>query len=134
MGDDDGPLFEVGEHVIVINPLVIDGVMMADEDSVIHTQVKRIAYVVNLGIYAYELEGLDGWYNENWLKHDVYLPKKMNITELSEPKKSIDELLDELNDYIALYSEFGDDEYKTKIEAIKAELREMRERHNRHKV
>lgn len=50
---------------------------------------------------------------------------KAEVVTKPEPKpkvSNVDRLLDELRDYLALYETFGDEEYKHKVDEIKAEL------------
>lgn len=120
----DLPLFQPGDHVLVINPLAAEGTLTLDEPP-IQTVVERVAYVQDIGMYAYELAGQDGWHNENWLQPDEYMPMIMRVEEVDR-QADIGGLLDEMNDYKRLAAEFGDEggEYKAEIERIKEELKE----------
>jgi hypothetical protein len=73
--------FGVGERVIYANP----NLRYAENDEVIHAEIEDVAYVSNLGIFAYKLSDMeDDWINESWLKADVYGTATIAIHEEAE--------------------------------------------------
>lgn len=125
----DIPKFEVGTPVIIACPYESEYVEPPQ-----HTVITRVGYSQNDEIYIYQVEGSTEWYNEKWLTYDEYGPKTFEVETESEIiakerketvraiEKAIDDTLDEYNDYHALFSEFGDEEYAEKARQASLKL------------
>jgi hypothetical protein len=114
------PLFEPGDLVLIYDPYVLDGLDAHEVDAPEFAVVESVIYVQNLGVFAYKLEGRDGYYNEAWLYPAHYGTKTIALNRSFEAV--IDDLLDEYNDYKRLVDEFGDEEYRARLAEIEAEL------------
>ncbi len=118
--EDDGPLFEVGERVLIINPNLIDPPDEPPEIRVIHS----IVYLPEIDEYVYQLEGSPMWYNENWLQADLYGPMYYSVRQVNKIEK-IDNLLDIYEWNKRMYARTGDESYAEKIKMIEDMLKEL---------
>lgn len=93
MPDDNNyryPIFSVGDSVIIANPY-FNGEFTSDNPPY-HTKITRVAYVEDIDMFAYQVEGSTAWYNENWLDFDEYGPATFTIAfkesqEVEEERK-----------------------------------------------
>lgn len=119
----DGPLFDVGQRVLVINPNMIDPPEEPPETGIIY----EIAYLPEIDEYAYKLQGSTFYYNENWLQEDIYGPKYYPVRQ-ERPvsnKERIDNLLEIYAWNKRMWLRTGEVSYLEKIELLEEELKEL---------
>ncbi|MDQ0154975.1 hypothetical protein [Robertmurraya andreesenii] len=66
------PAYQPGDVVVLFNPYVLDGMVSDDIRPPRVEIVKQSAFVSNVGVYVYQFDGDDAWYNESWLFPAVY--------------------------------------------------------------
>jgi hypothetical protein len=114
VAESDGPLFEVGDKVIVTCPYTTE-MWGADSDFIPRVyEVSDVQYIKRTDAYVYKIVGDDRWYNENWLVKDTYGSmtvdpdaidhdrevvdeRQAGVHRTAEWKSKSDELLDEYN-------------------------------------
>jgi len=117
--DDMEPMYDVGDRVIVSNPIDF----FAEEDTKVHV-VTDVKYSEKHGVFAYKLDGGVVWINESWLEPDIFGPQFIDDTD-EEP--SVAKLgLEAERDYmlISLYDAMLT-QNETEIERSKARLKEI---------
>lgn len=122
----DGPLFEVGDRVLIVNPNLVE----PSEEPPEAGYIEAVIHLPEIDEYTYKLTGHPFYYNENWLQEDIFGPLYYSVHVVDpadERRGKIDALLDEYRDYKALVDTFGDAEYGERLAEIEAELRRIGE-------
>lgn len=123
----DGPLFDIGERVLVLNPNLTDLPEEPPETGVIY----EIVYLPEIDQYAYKLEGSSQYYNENWLQADIYGPKHFYVmvanpsAEKVESSDKIDTMLEIYEWNKRMWVRTGDDSYLEKLKMLTEELEKL---------
>lgn len=66
--DEGGPLFEVDQTVITMNPFTFDYAIVDLDETPLYYVIKDIRYDTEENTYRYFLEGEDEWFAEEWLE------------------------------------------------------------------
>lgn len=119
MIDDDKPLYNVGDRVLVTNPLDF----FADDDKTVYT-VTAVKYNEKYDVFVYQLNGGSAWTNEAWLEPDLFGPQIIEVDGTETDAKQA--LMVELDYELAsLYDAMvrGDEAEKVRCKRRLAELR-----------
>ena len=74
MLEDDKPLFNVGNRVLITNPLDF----FADDDKTVYT-IEAVKFSHEHDVFAYKLSGGTAWINEAWLEPDIFGPQVIGV-------------------------------------------------------
>lgn len=116
--DDDKPLYNVGDRVLVTNPLDF----FADDDRTVYI-VTAVKYNEKYDVFVYQLNGGSAWTNEAWLEPDLFGPQIIEVDGAKTDAKQA--LMVELDYELAsLYDAMvrGDEAEKARCKARLAEL------------
>lgn len=87
----DGPLFEVGDKVIVTCPYMTE-MWGADSDFMPRVyEVAEVRYINRTDAYVYRIIGDERWYNENWLVKDTYGSMTVDPDAIEHDREVVDE-------------------------------------------
>lgn len=118
MIDDDKPMYDVGDRVLVTNPLDF----FADDDKTVY-KITAVKFSEKYDVFVYQLNGGSAWNNEAWLEPDLFGPQIIEVDGAKPNAKQA--LLAELDYELACLFDAmtqGDDTEKERSKARLAEI------------
>lgn len=116
---DDKPLYNVGDRVLITNPLDF----FADNDKTVY-EVTAVKYNEKYDVFVCQLNGGSAWINEAWLEPDLFGPQIIEVESVKLVAKQA--LLAELDYELAcLYDAMAQDD-DTEKERSKRRLADIR--------